>query len=676
MEQKKQRGKNKSGKLGVKERLVLAMLPVTILTYLLVCMINYQNTKQSLTENLNQQIVLISENVGNQLEADLKQTKGIMDNVKVSMERDCKNAEEMGTYIYNIGDAYPETIPTGIYCGFTDGTYVDKMWTPDADWVLADRPWYQAGLKADEVTFGESYQDADTGQFINSIYTNIKDKNGTVMGVVSADIPLDNLNQILRDQTILSNGYIYAIDRSSGLIFGNKQQDDWNGQSVFELQEEGGKKISEMLQQGDFQKLEKYQSQYIYLQEIQNTNYITISVVPETDVISQLISVRNKSIASSVAGIVIQIIIMLLFMGHFLKPIGKINGLMNNMQGLDFTERIVSKGSDELAQIATNLNKLAGQLCGVIQNFKTSLEQVQGQADINVDVADKLNHSAETQRESLEELVETMNALSDSLQSVAEGAVKLGDTVTETSGAAKVVEEKIETTRGCVEYGKQNVQSMTSMMENISAVSRELQEAVNNVKDGLEGINQMVTVITDIADQTDLLSLNASIEAARAGEHGKGFAIVADEIRTLAESCASSAIDIVNTTKDMDQMVYVVLQKTEESISAIEEGNNVVVHTDETFQSIFNNMKDIETAMDQVDEAMQSMELVAKDMETVTNEQNHHSDEVLSACRQAMDISKEFNQQGETMVQVGSELKGLSTTLMEQIEQFKLGEDA
>lgn len=665
----------KGRRLGVKEKLVLAMLPITIVTYALVSMINYQNTKQSLTENLNKQIVLTSDIVSNQLNADLKRTEGIMENIKTSVERSCSDKDEIQDYIYSISDAYPDTIPTGVYCGLTDGTYIDKLWTPDADWVLTERPWYQEGLVADDITFGEMYQDADTGQFINSVYTNIKNQSGTVIGVVSVDIPLDNLNEMLREQKILSNGYMFAMDGETGIIFGNKKQEDWNGQSAYELEDSVCQKIHEMVEQEEIGELKQYQSQYIYLQRIKDTKYITISVVPVTDVTGRLVSARNESILSSVVGILLQFIIMIVTMGYFLKPIHKINGLMDKMHRLDLTERIESKSKDELGEIASNLNQLAVQLCGVIQHFKESIENIREQADTNVQVADQMNHSAGVQQDSLESLVETMNALAESLEAVSEGAVKLGDTVAETSDATKVVGEKIETTRGFVEFGKQNVQSMTDMMKNISSVSKELQDAVNNVKEGLGGINQMVTVITDIAEQTNLLSLNASIEAARAGESGKGFAVVADEIRTLAESCANSAVDIVTTTKSMDEMVHVVLQKTENSISAIEEGSDIVVHTDETFHNIFSNMGDIEHAMSQVDTAMHSMEVVARDMKTITKEQDNSSNEVLSACRQAMDISKEFNQEGMTMVQVGSELKELSVTLMEQIEQFRLSEE-
>lgn len=665
----------KKRNFGVKQKMLMAMLPITIVTYVLVCVCTYTNTKHVLTENLDNQIALTADNVSNQVDADIKETVGILKNIKTSIERSCSNSEEIKSYIYSIADAYPETIPTGIYCGLTNGIYIDKMWTPDDDWVLTERPWFKEGLKADSVTFGEAYQDADTGKYIISIYTNIKDKNDTAIGVVSADVQLDGLNSILENQTILTNGYTYAIDKTTGMVFGNKKQSEYNGKTLSEIKDNMSTKIQEMLKNKEIGVLKTAGSNYVYLQTIEGTNFVTVSIVPVSDVTKNLSSVWNMSVGSSVVGIVIQFVVILLLLGYFLKPIARINELMNKMHKLDLTDRIESISKDELGQIATNLNELAVKLSITIQSFVMSIEKIREQADNNVNVAEKLNSSAGIQHEGVESLTATMNMLSYAIKSIAEGAMKLADNVTETTNAAGVVEEKIGTTRDCVEFGKQSMQSMTEMMGSISSISVELQEAVNNVRDGLDGINQMVTVITDIAEQTNLLSLNASIEAARAGEAGKGFAVVADEIRTLAESCSASAIDIVNTTKTMDDMVHVVLDKTENSIRAIQEGNSIVTHTDDTFRDILSNMMDIQSAMDTVNDAMKAMENVAKDMASTTKEQTTSSDQVLSTCQQVMDISNEFNQEGLVMVQVGNELKELSVTLTEQIEQFTVNKE-
>lgn len=657
---------------GLKTKLFVTMLPIIILTYLFVCICTYLNTQQIVKKDMGTQIQLTADSVSNEISADVRRTIGIIENIKVSVERFCTTDEEIKAYIYSIADAYPDTIPTGIYCGLTNGTYIDKMWTPDADWVLTERPWYQEGLKADEVTFGEAYLDADSGQYIISIYTNVKNSKGEVIGVVSSDVPLDNMNEILTNKTILSNGYVYAVDQSMGMVFSNKKKEEYNGQLLADIKDDTMQKVKDMLEQEQFGKLVTVGSNYLYLQQIEGTNFVTVSVVPLSDVTNNLSSIKVTSGLTSLVGILVQFVAIALLMQVFLKPIGKITGMMERMHQLDLTERVQTNSKDELGTIAGNLNDLAEKLSETMQKFRQSSLEIDTLSEKNVQVSGQMDSSAEEQFRSMENLTATMNELSDAITAIAEGATKLAQNVSETTKAAGTAEEKVGNTMEYVEAGKQNMNTMTEMMTSISSISEELQTAVNNVQNGLDGINAMVNVITDIADQTNLLSLNASIEAARAGESGKGFAVVADEIRTLAESCANSAVDIVNTTKEMDGMVHVVLEKTADSIQAIQEGNGVVADTDETFHKIFVNMTDIQNAINTVNGTMQVLEGVATDMAATTQQQTASSEMILQTCEQIMDISKEFKEDGTAMVQVGKDLQDLSATLKEQVDQFEI----
>lgn len=656
----------------LKTKMLATMLPIIIITYLFVCICTYLNTQQILRKNLGNQIKLTADSVSNEINADVKNTIGILENIKTSIERSCSTDEEIKDYIYSISDAYPNTIPTGIYCGLCNGTYIDKMWTPDEDWVLTERPWYQDGLNADNVTFGEAYLDANSGKYIISIFTNIKNSNNEVLGVVSADVQLDNLNKILTKKNILSNGYVYVVDKSMGMIFGNKKHKDFNGKLISDINDNTIKKVKDLMEQEQFSKLITFEDNYIYLQQIEGTNFVTVSVVPTSDVTNSLSSIKIVSVFASILGIVIQFFVIVVLINMFLKPINKINGLMKRMHHLDMTECIQTKSKDELGQIAKNLNDFAIKLSETIQNFKQSIVEIDELSKRNAIVSEQMDSSAENQFYSMEGLTSTMNELSNAITTIANGAAKLAQNVSETTKTAGIAEIKIDTAMEYVNLGKRNMNTMTEMMTSIYSISEELQTAVNNMKNGLDGINKMVNMITDIADQTNLLSLNASIEAARAGEAGKGFAIVADEIRTLAESCATSAIDIVNTTREMDGMVHVVLEKTENSIQAIKEGNNVVANTDETFHKISTNIEDINEAINKVNETMYVLEGVATDMASTTQEQTSNSEIALNTCKQIMDISNEFQEDGKTMVQVGNDLHELSDMLKEQVDQFKI----
>lgn len=121
-------------------------------------------------KNTTDLMLSVSERVDYQISADLMQTYGILENVRKSIEQSCESTAEVKEYLYSVADQYTDKIPAGIYCGMTDGTYLDKMWTPEDDWVMEERPWYQEGLKSDELVFGEMYMDANTKEYIISAF--------------------------------------------------------------------------------------------------------------------------------------------------------------------------------------------------------------------------------------------------------------------------------------------------------------------------------------------------------------------------------------------------------------------------------------------------------------------------------------------------------------------------
>ena len=196
----------------LRNKIVFAMVPFIILSYFMVFMFTYGEAESVVEENMIKQIQISEESINNEMHAELNEIIGLMTNIQTSVEKSCSNTKEIEKYILSVADAYLDVIPNGIYCGLEDGTYIDKLWTPGDDWVMKERPWYTEGLKADEVTFGEMYVDADTGEYIISIYANIKNTSGEVIGVVSADMPLNSLKKTLEKQQICQSGYSFAVD--------------------------------------------------------------------------------------------------------------------------------------------------------------------------------------------------------------------------------------------------------------------------------------------------------------------------------------------------------------------------------------------------------------------------------------------------------------------------------
>ncbi len=659
-------------KKSLKNKILFTMVPFVILAYLLVFIFTYGEGKNVVEENFINEIELSQENVNNQMHAELNQVIGLVKNIQTSVEKSCKTSEDIEKYVLSIADAYLDIIPNGIYCGLEDGTYIDKMWTPGDDWVMKERPWYTEGLKADEVTFGECYLDAESGEYIISIYANIKNDLGKVIGVISADMPLTTLKDALEKQDIAISGYAFAIDETSGLIMGNRENEDWNGKTTDDIDDIIIDTVKDIVSNKSYNKVKEVGKYYISADKITDTNFIIVIVVPKHDVVTRASVIKNASFVTMALGIVLQIIVLIVVLTILMKPVPKIDNAINKIKDLDLTTVCAVKSSDELGRIGRNMNQLDEKLKDTMKKIRSDVEHMDTQSETNMEVAAHLQESADTQLVSMQNLTDTLEGLNDGIHVIAQGTDGLTMNVYDTTQASSQVKDKIHNAVSMVENGKVQVTHMNETMKSISEVSSELKDAVNNVAEGIEGINNMVQVIQGIADQTNLLALNASIEAARAGEAGKGFAVVAEEIRKLAEDCGNSAVDIVAVTTKMDGLIGVVSDKTSLSIDKVNAGVENVTNTSDVFEQINGSITEISTLMDTVNDAIENISNVITDMAASVEEQTASTQVISETYEQVMKISEEFSKDGEQVVSAGKELKDIVSEITEEIGKFKI----
>lgn len=659
-------------KKSLKNKILFTMVPFVILAYLLVFIFTYGEGKNVVEENFINEIELSQENVNNQMHAELNQVIGLVKNIQTSVEKSCKTSEDIEKYVLSIADAYLDIIPNGIYCGLEDGTYIDKMWTPGDDWVMKERPWYTEGLKADEVTFGECYLDAESGEYIISIYANIKNDSGKVIGVISADMPLTTLKDALEKQDIAISGYAFAIDETSGLIMGNRENEDWNGKTTDDIDDIIIDTVKDIVSNKSYNKVKEVGKYYISADKITDTNFIIVIVVPKHDVVTRASVIKNASFVTMALGIVLQIIVLIVVLTILMKPVPKIDNAINKIKDLDLTTVCAVKSSDELGRIGRNMNQLDEKLKDTMKKIRSDVEHMDTQSETNMEVAAHLQESADTQLVSMQNLTDTLEGLNDGIHVIAQGTDGLTMNVYDTTQASSQVKDKIHNAVSMVENGKVQVTHMNETMKSISEVSSELKDAVNNVAEGIEGINNMVQVIQGIADQTNLLALNASIEAARAGEAGKGFAVVAEEIRKLAEDCGNSAVDIVAVTTKMDGLIGVVSDKTSLSIDKVNAGVENVTNTSDVFEQINGSITEISTLMDTVNDAIENISNVITDIAASVEEQTASTQVISETYEQVMKISEEFSKDGEKVVSAGKELKDIVSEITEEIGKFKI----
>ncbi|SCY86275.1 methyl-accepting chemotaxis protein [Alkaliphilus peptidifermentans] len=528
---------------------------------------------------------------------------------------------------------------------------------------VSNEEWFTAAMGG-QLFITPSIGDKQSSDVGFIVAVPLRTSNGNRAGVMAALIGFDQINDLVKDVQIGETGYAYVID-NEGYVVGHRIASvyTYGRYNVF---------------QGDSADVIKAASGEVnFLEGINNEGRnVLISAASVGDLGWRVIVEQDKSeileitkatlirnIIVALFFIVISALMIYIFAKFFTKPITSLVSSANRIKSGDLRERIKVDSNNEVGQLQMAFNEMASSIADIINQIIGTTYEVSGSISDLMDNAEMTSRAATEISKTIEHVAMGTTEQMDSVEKSTGAVVKMVDGVKRVTESAATVVVSAENASLMARGGVESIDEIKNTMVQITAVAQNTFNLVSELDKHIKEIDRAGQLITQISDQTNLLALNAAIEAARAGEHGRGFTVVAEEVRKLAEQSRNASKEIINLIGKIQIETGKAVVAMEEGIQSVEVGNQVINKTASSFTSILEEtdsvtslMKELSTIIGQVSTEVIEVEGAINDVAGVSQSTAAGAEEVLASV-QEQDAS--IQHMTNSTVSLGEKIKSL-----------------
>lgn len=515
-----------------------------------------------------------------------------------------------------------------------------------ADYDPRTRPWYKDANAAGKQIITTAYQDAITNALLVTIAEPVR-RNGKFVGIVGADVLIDQLINDVINLDAGDNAYAMLIDTQDGTFLAHPNK-NLTLKPVNTLSNKFTlRAIEDAASTGSIEIIERNGAEKLYFfKQVPGTQWIfAIEMDRATEEAAHTELLRDLIITAIVITLIVVMVVSWL-VSFLFRDLGRVSKALEEIasgEG-DLTQRLEPRSDDEVGQLASNFNTFVGNMHTMVSKLSLVSASLSEQAKQTAQHAEERSARIRHQQDEINMVATAINEMAAATQEIA-------------GNADHTAQNSSEAVSACVHGGQQVVQTQSSI-QNLAQEVQVATEVIQELEAHGNSISTILSTIQDIAEQTNLLALNAAIEAARAGEQGRGFAVVADEVRVLSQRTHAS-------TKEIQQMIETLQGTTGKAVGIMGDSRQLANTSVGDADSAAVSLTQIQTAVERISDMATQIASAAEEQASVTSEITRNTVGI-------RDVSNDLADEAHDAASQAAQLSELSHELEQEINRFKL----